>query len=145
MAGPKVFLLGRGLELGEFGGLLFGDYLLALGSAVEGLDLSGGELAEFAGCDVEAERSVADAADLFDVVADLFEHFAELAVAAFDEGDLVPGVVAAADELDLGGSGDDAVATAGADLVEAAAVDHDAAGGSARGRRRAGLPLTLTR
>ena len=72
------------------------------------------------------------------MVADLFEHFAELAVAAFGEGELVPGVVAAADELDFGGGGDDAVATAAADLVEAAAVDHDAAGGSGRGRLAGG-------
>ena len=120
------FLLRRGLELGEFGGLLFGDHLLTFSRAVERLDLSGGEFAELAGGDVEAERSVAYATDLLDVVADLFEHFAELAVAAFDEGDLVPGVVAAADQLDFGGGGDDAVAAAGADLVEAAAVDHDA-------------------
>jgi len=120
------FLLCRSLELGEFGGLLFGDYLLALGRAVESLDFAGGEFAELARSDVEAERSVTYATDLFHMMADLFEHFSELAVAAFDEGDLVPGVVAAADEFYFGGGGDDSVATAGAYLVETAAIDHDA-------------------
>ena len=117
---------------------------MAFGGAVEGLDFAGGELAELAGGDVEAEGSVADAADLFDVMADLFEHLADLAVAAFGEGELVPGVVAAADEFDFGGSGDDAVATAAADLVEAAAVDHDAAADLVEAGG-GGTPLTLTR
>ena len=34
------------------------------------------------------------AANLLDVVADLFEHLAEFAVPAFDEDDLVPGIIA---------------------------------------------------
>ncbi len=110
----------------------FGKDLLALdffagGGAVEGLDFAGGELAEAARGDVEGEGAVADAADLFDVVADLFEHLAELSVAAFGEGDFVPGVFAAANLLDLGWLGEDAVAAAGgAGIGEAAAVDHDA-------------------
>ena len=62
------------------------------------------------------------------MVADLFEHLAELAIAAFGEGDFVPGIVATADLLDLGGLGEDAIAAAGgAGVGEAAAVDHDAA------------------
>src|SRR5271170_3923080 len=119
------FLCGR-FELGELGGLLFGDDLLAFGCSVEGRDFTGFQLAKLAGGDVEAEGSVADAADLFDVVADLFEHFADLAIAAFGEGELVPGIVAATNEFDFGGRGDDAIATAAADFVEAAAIDHDA-------------------
>jgi len=101
--------------------------LLAGGSAAEGLDFAGGELTEGAGWDVKDQCSVADATNLFNVVADLFEHLAKLAVAAFGEGDLEPRVLATTDLLDLCGLREDAVATAAADLVEAAAVDHDAA------------------
>lgn len=134
-----TFFLNRSLQLGVLGELGLGNDFLALGGAIEGCDLAQSELAELAGSDVQAKGPIADAADLFDVVADLLEHFSELAVAAFDEGDLVPGVIAATDELDLGGSGDDAVATAGADLVETAAVDHDAVADlvEAAGRRDA--------
>ena len=41
----------------------------------------------------ENEWAVAYAANLLDAVADLFEHFAEFAVPAFDEDDLVPGII----------------------------------------------------
>lgn len=40
------------------------------------------ELANVSGLDVEDERTVADAADLLDVVADFFEHLAEFSIAA---------------------------------------------------------------
>ena len=53
---------------------------------------------------VETKSSVANSADFSDVVANLFEHLAELAIAAFGEGELVPGVVAATGELDLRGA-----------------------------------------
>jgi hypothetical protein len=73
------------------------------------------------------------------VVADLFEHLAELAVAALGEGDFEPGILAAADLLDFGGLGEDAIAAAGgAGVGEAAAVDHDAAAELVDGRRRWG-------
>ena len=86
------------------GEVLFGDDLFALAGTVEGHDFAEGELAELAGGDVEAEGSVADAADLFDVVADLFEHLAELAVAAFGEGELVPGLSPARTSSSLAGA-----------------------------------------
>ena len=84
-------------------------------------------LAELARRDVETERSVADAANLFDVVADFLEHLADLAIAALRQGEFVPGVVASACLLDLCRCGDDAVAPAAADFIKTAAIDHDAA------------------
>jgi hypothetical protein len=42
-------------------------------------------------------------------MADFFEHFAEFAVAALDQDDFVPGIVALADLTDAGGRGADAV------------------------------------
>ena len=36
-------------------------------------------------------------------MADFFKHFADLAIAAFDDGDFEPGVVAFADEADFRG------------------------------------------
>jgi len=125
----EAALFGRDgfLQLRGIGqGLLALDFF-AGGGAVERLDLSSSEFAEGAGRDIEDQRAVADAADLFDVVTYLLEHLAQLAVAALGEGDLEPGVFAAADLLDLCGLGEDAVAAASANLVEAAAVDHDAA------------------
>ena len=61
------------------------------------------------------------------MVADLFKHLADLAVASFGQGEFVPGVIAATNQFNLRRRGDDAVATAAANFVEAAAVDHDAA------------------
>jgi len=81
------------------------------------------ELAEFAGLEVENEWAIAYAADLFYVEADLFEELADLAVAAFDEDDFVPGVIAFADLADLRGGG----AHAPGSGADAAALDDHAA------------------
>jgi len=81
----------------------------------------GFELANLAGFEVEDKRAVADAADLLDVVANLFEHLAEFAVAAFDEYYFVPRIIdrarrptfarwfAGAERADIGGSGLNAI------------------------------------
>jgi len=122
-----LFGRNRFLQLRSVGQVLLALDFFAGGGAVERLDLASAEFAEGAGWDIEDQRAVADAADLFDVVTYLLEHLAQLAVAALGEGDLEPGVFAAADLLDLCGLGEDAVAAASANLVEAAAVDHDAA------------------
>ena len=115
------------LELSIFGQNLFPLDLFAGGGAFEGLHFALAEFAEGPGGDVEREGSVADAAYLFNVMADLFEHLAKLAVTAFGERDFEPGVVAAADALDFCGLGEDAVASPCPDFVEASAIDHDAA------------------
>ncbi len=98
------------------------------------------QLAIVPGFDVQLQGPIADAADLLDVVADLLEHFAQLAIAALGKCDLEPWIVAAADLLDLRWSGDDAVAAPCTDLVQAAAIDHDATAklvdGLARGHAR---------
>jgi len=60
------------------------------------------EFAQLAGLLVENERAVADAADFLHMMADLFEHLAQFAVAALDDDDFVPGVVTLADLADLG-------------------------------------------
>jgi hypothetical protein len=78
---------------------------LAIGSFAQIFELFGFQFACLAGFDVEHKRAVADTADFFDVMADLFEHLAEFSIAAFDENDFIPGVVALANLSDLGGSG----------------------------------------
>src|SRR5580658_4181427 len=50
------------------------------------------ELAELAGLNIENEGPIADAANLLDEMADGLKHFAQLAVAALDEDDFVPGI-----------------------------------------------------
>ena len=82
-ARPCGFFLRRRLELGELRRPLFWDHFFALRRAIEGHDFAQGQLAKLSRRDVETERSVADPADLFDVVADLFKHLADLAVASF--------------------------------------------------------------
>jgi len=123
-------------ELGGFGKLAFALDSFSFSGAVEGGDLAGGQFAKAAGLDVELEGSVGDAADFFNVVTDLLEHLAELPVATLGEGDLEPRVIAAANLHDLRGGGDDAIAAAGTDLVQAAAIDHDAAAELVDGFRR---------
>jgi len=54
-------------------------------------------------------------------MADFLEHFAQFAVAAFDENDLVPGIVSLADLADAGRGGADGGRTG------LAAFDGDAA------------------
>jgi hypothetical protein len=60
------------------------------------------KFAEFTRFLIEYQRAVADAANFLDEVTDLFEHFAQLAVASLNENDFVPGIVALADLTDAG-------------------------------------------
>jgi hypothetical protein len=76
---------------------------LAVCSLTQIVQLFSFELAHFAGLDVEHQGAVAYASNLLDVVADLLEHLAQLAVAAFNEDDFVPGVVALANLANLSG------------------------------------------
>src|SRR5258706_8853401 len=100
---PCGFLPGWRLELGELRRPLFGDNFLAFRRAIEGHHFAQGQLAKLARRDVETQRSVADATNLFDVVADLFKHFSDLAVASFTQRKFVPGIVAATNEFNLRG------------------------------------------
>ena len=56
-------------------------------------DFSKAQTAKLPGRDIERERSVTYALDLLHVVADFFEHFAELPVLTFSQRDLVPGIL----------------------------------------------------
>jgi hypothetical protein len=106
----------------------------ALGGSAELGYFFEGEFAHVAGFEVEDERAVADAANFFDMVADLFEHLADFAVTAFDEDHFVPRVVGVAEEADAGGGGHDAAlasSSGGVGLLGrivnlGAAIDHDA-------------------
>ena len=100
---PGAGLLSGLFELGVFAESLFPLHRFTGRGSAEGLDLARGELAKISDGDVECERAVADAADLFDVVTYFLEHFPQLAVAALGERDLVPGVFAAANQLDTCG------------------------------------------
>ena len=86
-------------------GSMVGRAGFALDEGFEFFYFFGQQVAEFAGMNVEGKRTVADAFQFLNVVAGLFEHFAHLAVAAFDEGDFVPGVFGFVDELDASGCG----------------------------------------
>jgi hypothetical protein len=70
---------------------------------------------------IEDQRAIADAADFFDEMADFLEHLAQFAVAALDENDLVPGIVALADLTNAGRGGADGR------RARFAALDGDAA------------------
>jgi len=76
---------------------------LAGSGEAQSFDFFGSQFAKLAGLDIENKRAVADAANLLDVVTDLFEHLAQFAVAAFDEDDFVPGIFTGAQLLDAGG------------------------------------------
>ena len=71
-------------------------------------EFSFGEGAEVARREIEGEGAEGDTLDLFDVVADVMEHAADLAIAAFNENDFVPGVGGVFEEADLGGRSFDA-------------------------------------
>ena len=88
---------GRGLQRG-----------LRRGEGSELGDFGGGEGAELAGEDVEFEGAELDALDFFDVMADVVKHAADLAIAAFDEDDFVPGIGGVFEKTDFCGSGFDA-------------------------------------
>ena len=78
---------------------------LALGGQTQRVDFFRLQLAQLARLKIENQWTVAYAANLFDVMADFFEHLAQLAVAALDDDHFVPGIVALADLADLGRSG----------------------------------------
>jgi hypothetical protein len=80
----------------------------AVGGFAQVFEFFGLQFAHLAGLDIEHQGTVAYAANLFYVVADLLKHLAELAITAFDEDDFVPGIVALADLADLRGGGMDA-------------------------------------
>jgi hypothetical protein len=75
---------------------------LACCSQAQSLHLFGFQFAELAGLYIENQGAVADTANLLDVVADLLEHLAQFAIAALDDDDFVPGVVAFAHLADAG-------------------------------------------
>src|ERR1700679_4206019 len=124
---PCGFLLHRRFKLGKLRGLLFRNNLLALRRAIERHHLTQRQFAELSRRHIEPKCTVTDAANLLHMVADLFEHLPDLAVAAFRQSQLIPGIIAATNQLHLGRRSNDAVATATAHLIETATVDHDAA------------------
>ncbi len=73
-----------------------------IGSLAQVFELFGFEFAHYAGLDVEHQRAVTHASNLLNVMADLFEHLAQLTVAAFNQDDFVPGVIPLADLANLG-------------------------------------------
>jgi hypothetical protein len=78
----------------------FAGSVLALSGPAEQVNLFGRQLAGGASVDVEHERSIGHAANLFDVVAFSGKHLAQLTVAAFDEDNFVPGILSGADQSD---------------------------------------------
>jgi hypothetical protein len=91
------------------------------GGEAQSLHFFGLQFAELTGFDIQDEGAVADAANLLDMMADLFEHFAQFAITALDDNDFVPGVVAFAHLSDAGGCGSNFIV-----LFGAAALDRDA-------------------
>ena len=63
-----------------------------LQSGAQAIDFLQGQGAELPRRNIERERPVADALDLFHVVSDFFKHAPDLAIAAFDQSDFVPGI-----------------------------------------------------
>ena len=116
VAAAEVFGFGRAQR--AFGGLAQSGQFLRF------------QFAQAAWLLVEDQRAVADAANFFDEVADFLEHLAQFAVAALDENDFVPGIVALANLADAG--------RRGADLARAglATLDGDAAAQNVRVRLR---------
>ena len=99
--GLGEFFLRWRFELGKLRGLLLGDHLFTFCRSIEGHHLAQSKLAKLTRRDIETEGPVADATNFFNMMADLFKHLSDLAVATLGEGELVPWIVAAADELDL--------------------------------------------
>jgi len=62
-----------------------------------------GEGAELAGRDIEFQGAELNAFDFFDQEADGLKHAADLAVAAFDKRDFLPGVARVFMKADIGG------------------------------------------
>jgi hypothetical protein len=76
---------------------------LAVSGFAQVLEFFGLQFTHFARFDVEHQRSIAHAADFLDVMPNLFEHLAQLAIATLDDDDFVPGIVALADLANLRG------------------------------------------
>jgi hypothetical protein len=79
----------------------------AVGCLAQQVELARIQLTQIARLLIEDQGAVAHAANLLDEVADLLEHLAQLAVAAFNENHFVPGIVALADLADAGRRGPD--------------------------------------
>jgi hypothetical protein len=78
---------------------------LAFGGLSQGVQLFGFQLAHVARLLVEDQRAIAYAANLFNEVAYSLEHLAQFTIAALDEDNFIPGIVALADLADAGGRG----------------------------------------
>src|SRR5215469_5254262 len=72
-----------------------------LGSVAQVFELFGFQFADFSGLEVEHQRPVADTADFLDMMAYLFEHLAQFAIAPFNQNYFEPRIVALADPADL--------------------------------------------
>jgi hypothetical protein len=83
----------------------FGDSQFPFRGLHQQLHLFRLQFAQIARFLIEDQRAVANAADFLDEVADLLEHFAQLAVATLDKDDFVPGIVSLADLADAGRRG----------------------------------------
>jgi hypothetical protein len=104
-----------GGQLASVGRVAAADFLgfwgaeFAVGGFAQKLQFIRIEFAQVSRLLIEDQGAIADAANFFDEVADLLEHFAQFAVAALDENHFVPGIVALADLADAGRGGADAV------------------------------------
>jgi hypothetical protein len=72
---------------------------------LEPVNFSGHQLSEFSRMNIQFKISVADALDLLDVMSNLFEHAPNLTILAFDQCDLVPGVIGFPDQIHPRGRG----------------------------------------
>ena len=73
-------------------------------------DFANSERTKFSSGNVEGKGAELDTFDFFDEEADGLEHAADLAIAAFDENDFIPGIGSVFDEANFGGGGFDAAA-----------------------------------
>src|SRR5271170_1304978 len=103
------FLFNRRFKLRKLWRLLLRYNLLALRGTIKRHHFAQRQLAKLTRRDVETQCTVANAANLFDVMSDLFEHLSDLTIAAFDQRKFIPGVVATANEFNLRRRSDDAV------------------------------------
>jgi hypothetical protein len=76
-------------------------FQLAICRFAQVFELFGFEFAHLSRFNIENKRSVAYAADLFDVMSNLLEHLAKFTVATLDDDDFIPGIVALADLANL--------------------------------------------
>jgi len=81
----------RKLTLAGFARL--GLAVFAFSGFAEVVDFFVVEFTDLAGFEVEDERAIADAANFLDVMPNLFEHLAQFSIAAFNENNLIPGIV----------------------------------------------------